>query len=652
MAVDTLKRFRVVQEATRQKRVNLLLGLLVVVYVLIVLRNAWICDDAYITFRTVDNFVNGFGLRWNVAERVQTFTHPLWMFIFSVFYFFTHEAYFTALVMSIVFSTMAVIYYLRRFPATPVMAALGLLTLILSKGFVDFSTSGLENPLSFLLIGIVLFLYFKKDVSYWNFFLLTLAASALLLNRLDYALLVAPLILHWFWRLHGKKALRVALVGFSPLLLWEIFSVLYYGFPFPNTAYAKLATGIPLTARAVQGLFYLFVTLHYDPLLLFVMLGGVLVALTSRNRRNAIVGIGICLYLLYIVLIGGDFMFGRFLTIPFLCAVILLTRLPLIQDHMQLIIALVVVVLLGAAAHPSPVFGQLDVTPREKNLEVLNGIIDERRGYFLETGLMNYTKGTAMPNHVWAEYGRNASFEKLPVTTRMPIGFYGYFAGPQTYIIDQLGLGDPLLARIKPVVITDWRPGHLERLVPRGYRESIESDTNKIVQPKLAVFYDKIKLVTRGSIWSWPRFKQIIKLNLGLYNYLLDDYNKSHETTVTIDDLSEIKAAGTAWSDPDNTVITGGDLTVELNGRSHAPGLEISLDHNDTYRIDYLDGDDVVANQELAPAYTDIGGLAIHRVAVPPEAVEAGYTKLRITPVGGDDMYSVGHIRLLETKPD
>ena len=45
----------------------------------VLVRTAWLCDDAYINFRTVDNFLHGYGLRWNVAERVQTFTDPLWV---------------------------------------------------------------------------------------------------------------------------------------------------------------------------------------------------------------------------------------------------------------------------------------------------------------------------------------------------------------------------------------------------------------------------------------------------------------------------------------------------------------------------------------------------------------------------------------------
>ena len=45
---------------------------LLILFTFIFLLNAWVCDDAYITFRTIDNFLHGHGLRWNVAERVQS----------------------------------------------------------------------------------------------------------------------------------------------------------------------------------------------------------------------------------------------------------------------------------------------------------------------------------------------------------------------------------------------------------------------------------------------------------------------------------------------------------------------------------------------------------------------------------------------------
>ena len=45
----------------------------------------------YITFRTARNFWNGRGLTWNPDERVQAYTHPLWMFVAVIAYGVSHE---------------------------------------------------------------------------------------------------------------------------------------------------------------------------------------------------------------------------------------------------------------------------------------------------------------------------------------------------------------------------------------------------------------------------------------------------------------------------------------------------------------------------------------------------------------------------------
>ena len=55
----------------------LILG--IIAFLGLLLLNAWISDDAYITFRTVHNLVAGYGPVYNITDRVQTFTNPLWM---------------------------------------------------------------------------------------------------------------------------------------------------------------------------------------------------------------------------------------------------------------------------------------------------------------------------------------------------------------------------------------------------------------------------------------------------------------------------------------------------------------------------------------------------------------------------------------------
>ena len=54
-------------------------ALLLLIFLAVLLRTAWISDDGLISLRTVLNVTHGNGLTFNVGERVQTFTHPLWL---------------------------------------------------------------------------------------------------------------------------------------------------------------------------------------------------------------------------------------------------------------------------------------------------------------------------------------------------------------------------------------------------------------------------------------------------------------------------------------------------------------------------------------------------------------------------------------------
>jgi hypothetical protein len=48
-----------------------------------VLTRLWACEDAYISFRYVENLLDGHGLVYNIGERVEGFTHPLWLLLIT-----------------------------------------------------------------------------------------------------------------------------------------------------------------------------------------------------------------------------------------------------------------------------------------------------------------------------------------------------------------------------------------------------------------------------------------------------------------------------------------------------------------------------------------------------------------------------------------
>jgi arabinofuranosyltransferase len=174
---------------TYKQETRLVISFLLLVMGLVLVRTAWVCDDAYITFRTIDNFVHGHGPTWNIDERVQSFTHPLWMLLVAAFYFFTREFYYTVTFVSIFLTFAAVILFLSRLARSATSAALAVCILIFSKAFIDYATSGLENPLSYVFAALFFVVYFRYEHCRGRTLALFLIASFMAVNRLDLILL-------------------------------------------------------------------------------------------------------------------------------------------------------------------------------------------------------------------------------------------------------------------------------------------------------------------------------------------------------------------------------------------------------------------------------------------------------------------------------
>lgn len=480
-------------------------AILMAVYLFVLIRTAWISDDAAITLRTVLNFLNGYGPRFNIDERVQAYTHPLWFLVISVFSIVIKNVFYTTFILSIGISLLTVWLLFTRL-ATNVYGAIAAgLIFLLSKAYIDFSTSGLENPLSHLLIVIAVLLAInaRKNEQFKNLTLFFLNCSLLYLSRPDLLLLIFPLSLLVLskYRKAPGQAIKGICIGMLPWLVWTLFSLYYYGVPFPNTAYAKLATGIPFIERATQGLHYLEHSIYTDPLTIICIALGIFVGLSS-NALSASLALGVVLYLAYIVSIGGDFMEGRFLTAPLLISAIQISRYQFSKKYFLILISLICS------------FGLLSIgstllsDERYSNIRFAeNGIADERGYYFQHLGLLTAQKQTyAMPD--WKPGDR-----KVDIACG-GLGFKGIFAGPSTHFIDVCALSDPLLART-PTLSTPLRVGHYERALPPGYVESVVNDKNLIQDERIASVYGSIRSVTRDALTDAQRLKEIFEINFG-----------------------------------------------------------------------------------------------------------------------------------------
>jgi len=220
-------------------------------------QNAWVADDAYISFKVADNLAAGQGLRFNIDERVQVFTNPLWTILVGLAHAVTGEMYLTNIGLSLAALGVTLATWTRTLKIHTPALAIVLTTLLFSKSFMDYSTSGMENSLAHLL-GVVFLSTFFADRIPLNkkLYYCLLISSLAAFNRLDHCLLyIPPVALLTFQARSQAKPLAFASAA-SPVLLWLAFSVFYYGFPFPNTAYAKLNTDLSMTWRVEHGVFY------------------------------------------------------------------------------------------------------------------------------------------------------------------------------------------------------------------------------------------------------------------------------------------------------------------------------------------------------------------------------------------------------------
>ncbi len=534
----------------QQEKINIkwIISLLSFSFLTLIILTAWLSDDAFITFRTVDNFINGYGFTWNIGERVQAYTHPLWMLILVVFQFITKEVYFTSIILSIIASLLAFYILIRKLAVSASNAVLVGLILIFSKAFVDYSTSGLENPLSHLLTVLFFVVYFNSALNKNKILFLSLIASFAALSRLDMLIIFLPsLLLVYFTNDKKIKNISPLLAGFIPLFVWELFSLFYYGFLFPNTAYAKLNTGIGKIDLIEQGLLYLLDSLYMDPLTFFTLLAAIPILFIKRKKELMPIAAGCFLYLVYIIIVGGDFMSGRFLSVPLLCSVIMFSRIE-INSVKALTIFIITIVSLGFLS-PRP---NLLSTPNYSlGPKIINGfrfgptiigmnkgITDERFWYYENTGLLNNLIEKKVEQHPWAKHGLEIQESKNNFVVKSTVGLFGFYAGKNIHIVDQYGLTEPLLSKLpateywligkeKPAGEKFWRIGHFARKIPEGYLETLKSGENKIIDPDLAKYYEKLSIIIKGDLWDWNRLKEIWNFNVGKYDYLIDDYNKT-----------------------------------------------------------------------------------------------------------------------------
>lgn len=629
---------------TQNKKIILLLLLISLVSVEL-LRTAWISDDAAITLRVIENFIHGYGPNFNVGERVQAYTHPLWFLFLSFVALFINNIFIVTLIVSILMSLFTLIFLIIKIARNFWLGFLSILLLSLSKAYVDFSTSGLENVLShfIILVGIFWGNRVLKDTNYKHLLYFFLSCSLLYLNRPDLILIFFPLFCHVLFS-NSKVfpiVFKALLLAALPVIIWTLFAIYYYGFPFPNTAYAKLATGIGLSERISQGVNYFIDSYERDPITLsLIVIGSILGLWQSRLTRYLTVGV--LFYLCYIISVGGDFMSGRFFTSPLLVAVAIIA----LSDVYKIIYYVILSygLLIGIARVDYTLLSSSDY-----NVTFLNeyGIADERGFYFQQTGLLNSNQGLLslnIPPWKFSEEDKDISIKCGR------LGFSGLLIGPNRFFIDNCALVDPLLARLPAKYNKHWRIGHFYRQLPNGYLETIMTQSNSITDPDVKKFYDAIASITKGELNTFSRIKNIIRVNSGAI--YIKDKDKYRYTSITyspliIDyELLNHSAIDSGEWDKKGSTIFLQALLIKLPKNTEIISMDLSLANSD-YRIDYISKERVIFTAKIAAKMNSYGLIRYHLIA---KTSIKNVDSIRITAVnlGDFEYYSLGHIIINE----
>ncbi|TSA26567.1 MAG: tetratricopeptide repeat protein [Ignavibacteriales bacterium] len=443
-----------------------LLSIIIALFISNMLDVRFIQDDAYTSLRYVKNILDGKGLVFNEGERVEGYTNFLWIMILSGIEFLKRNFHLafdlenTAQLLSIIFSICVLIltYILsklinRKSESESSLARiiyelknlLPVSLLAFSTPMVYWGVSAMETTLfvSLILLSIILYLSGNDGKPNIAFVIVSVLNSLLRPEGLIFFVLIIfhKILFNYIdgREREGEKSLSIIfdkitrkeiLFFLVPLATYIIFRWVYYGYPLPNTFYAKTEFTLQFLHRGIK---YFYDFAHSYLLYGFVLILPVVLFKNKITIKNFTLLFGLNIsWTVIVILIGGDVLpIHRFflpimpiIMVLFVKAVVeiikkIFSRKKIILQPV-LIFVFVLISLLGYLNYS-----------KQKN-EIMN-----KRSY--EAGLVNKMK-------IYAEWVKGKSdYKGRKISVALStIGAFSYFSDAK--IIDLVGLTDEYIA--------------------------------------------------------------------------------------------------------------------------------------------------------------------------------------------------------------
>lgn len=198
-------------------------------------------DDSYIFYSYAKNLANGNGYVFNIGERVNATTSPLYTLLLALIYLIFRFIPFVTIplighLIGIASLFFICLFLMQSFRAERTFFFPFILPLVFLINPLLPEAVGMETFPVMMLALTCLYFYAKEKL-----LAASLACSLAVLARPDVFLLAAVLVSYHFIRYRRLPAISVALAFLLPIVVWIAFSLAYFGDLIPSTLWAKLA---------------------------------------------------------------------------------------------------------------------------------------------------------------------------------------------------------------------------------------------------------------------------------------------------------------------------------------------------------------------------------------------------------------------------
>jgi arabinofuranosyltransferase len=310
-------------------------------------RYRWTCDDAFVSFRVVGNLLAGYGPNFNVGERIEAFTNPLWVALLSILsaIFGIENIEIVAVTAGILMSAaglaFAMLASVRIFALDGLRVRIWLPFMCLSvigiRAYQEYASSGLETGLSFFLLGLSLFMLFRPERG--SFVWTALVLSLLPLNRPDFGIYWLLFAAYLLYRARASRVSHLALILLALVVIpasYQVFRMGYFASLVPNTALAKEAS-LAYWEHGFEYLKNFVMTYRLQYLIPAYLVVVIWIASRpcARHLRHALFlcGLAATLHATYITRVGGDFMHARLLLTDYFLLVAPLALIPVLPGR-------------------------------------------------------------------------------------------------------------------------------------------------------------------------------------------------------------------------------------------------------------------------------------------------------------------------------